>query len=222
MAQSATRSQDEVRRIAEPVAGDHGLYLEEVRVTRAGNRSVVRITLDLPEDRVGSLDSDTLGEASRAISAALDEHDVIAGAYVLEISTPGVSRPLTTARHFRRARTRLVTLTLTGGETASGRLTDVTGADDAVVLVLDGEREIPLGSVARGAVEVELKRADDEAGEVDDAAEDDAGEAADKDQLSAEPAAGDADDAAVRESAAADDTVTSPSREGAAGRTEEG
>ncbi|GAA1872583.1 ribosome maturation factor RimP [Myceligenerans crystallogenes] len=221
MAQPANRSQDDVTRIAEPVAGDHGLYLEEVRVTRAGNRSVVRITLDLPEDRVGSLDSDTLGEASRAISAALDDADAVAGAYTLEISTPGVSRPLTTARHFRRARTRLVTLALADGGTASGRLTDVrgtgaTGDDDAVVLVLDDAREIPLGSVARGSVEVELKRADDAAFDDDDAA--DAAE-----EPVAGRRAGDADRAGVRESSGADDdSVTRLPREGAAGRDEEG
>jgi ribosome maturation factor RimP len=121
MAQPASRQEDDVRRIVGPVVDDADLYLEEVRVTRAGSRSVVRITLDLPETRIGSLDSDTLGEVSREVSAALDDGDVVAGAYTLEISTPGTSRALTTARHFRRARTRLVVLTLAigiGGTTA--------------------------------------------------------------------------------------------------------
>ena len=94
-------------------------------VTRAGNTSVVRITVDLPDDALGSLDSDRLGDVSRAMSAALDADDVVAGAYTLEISTPGTSRPLTELRHFKRARTRLVTLKMMDGGRVEGRLTDV-------------------------------------------------------------------------------------------------
>lgn len=207
MAQPASRQEDEVRRIVGPVVDDAGLYLEEARVTRAGSRSVVRITLDLPETKIGSLDSDTLGEVSRAVSAALDDGDAVSGAYVLEVSTPGTSRPLTTARHFRRARTRLVTLTpADGGAELSGRLTDVTGDGEETVLVLDETRHVALSGVRRGKIEVELSRPDEGA----------LGEEADG-------PAEDADPAAVRESAGADDdSVTRPSRDGAAGRNEEG
>jgi ribosome maturation factor RimP len=109
---------DTVRVVVAPPVEAAGLYLEHVAVSRAGNRSVVRLTVDLPEDAVGSLDSDALGEVSRAVSGALDERDVVPGAYVLEVSTPGTSRPLTELRHFRRARTRLVTLSLHDGSAA--------------------------------------------------------------------------------------------------------
>jgi ribosome maturation factor RimP len=149
-----------------------GLHLEGVTVTRAGGRSVVRITLDLPEDQVGSLDSDTLGDASRAISAALDADDVVPGAYTLEISTPGTSRPLTEPRHFKRARTRLVTLLLTDGGTAHGRLVDVVTSGDGAALVLDDGTRVALADVRQGKVEVELTRLED----ADEAAGDDAGE----------------------------------------------
>ncbi|MBE1874503.1 ribosome maturation factor RimP [Myceligenerans pegani] len=228
MAQPASRQEDDVRRIVGPVVDDADLYLEEVRVTRAGNRSVVRITLDLPETRIGSLDSDTLGEVSRALSAALDDGDVVAGAYTLEISTPGTSRPLTTARHFRRARTRLVTLTPAGGgEVVSGRLTDVTGDGDGTVLVLDGARRIALSDVRRGKVEVELSRPDDAgsgAAGPDAGPDEGPGERGRGDEgTSAGPAAEDADAATVSESAGADDdAVTREPRRGAAGHNEEG
>ncbi|RPF22120.1 ribosome maturation factor RimP [Myceligenerans xiligouense] len=159
MAHPASRQEEDVRRIVGPVVDAADLYLEDVRVTRAGSSSVVRITLDLPETRVGSLDSDTLGEVSRGLSAALDAGDVVPGAYTLEISTPGTSRALTTARHFRRARTRLVTLTpADGGDAVTGRLTDVTGDGDDTVLVLDDSRRIALSDVRKGKVEVELQR----------------------------------------------------------------
>lgn len=172
-----TQQADAVREVVGPVVEAAGLHLEEVTVTQAGGKSVVRITVDLPEDAVGSLDSDALGEVARAISAALDEDDVVAGAYTLETSTPGTSRPLTELRHFKRARTRLVTLKMMDGSRAEGRLTDVLSDGDGDALVLDGDRRIPVGDVRRGKVEVELKRLDDaqdaEAGELGESADED-------------------------------------------------
>lgn len=156
-----TQQVEAVREVVGPVVEAAGLYLEEVSASRAGSKSVVRITIDLPDDAVGSLDSDSLGEVSRAVSAALDTDDVVSGAYTLEISTPGTSRPLTELRHFKRARSRLVTLKLTDGSRVEGRLTDVVADTDGDVLVLDDDRRIPVGDVVRGKVEVELKRLDD-------------------------------------------------------------
>ena len=172
---------DAVRRVVAPAVDAEGLWLEDVTTTRAGSRSVVRVTVDLPEDRVGSLGSDALGDVSRAISAALDADDVVPGVYVLEVSTPGTSRPLTELRHFRRARTRLVTLTLTDGGEATGRLEDVVDDGGEPVLVLDHGTRIPVAAVRRGRVEVELKRLEeaelgDDLGDDDDADDaDDAG-----------------------------------------------
>ncbi len=123
----------------------------------------MRVTVDLPEDARGSLDSDTLGDVSRAISAALDADDVVPGAYTLEISTPGTSRPLTELRHFRRARGRLVVLRLRAGGTTSGRLVEVeagAGDDDATLVLEDGTR-LPVADVRQGKIEVELKRLDE-------------------------------------------------------------
>ncbi|MEU4387406.1 ribosome maturation factor RimP [Promicromonospora sp. NPDC023805] len=175
-----TQQADAVREVVGPVVETAGLYLEEVTVTRAGSASVVRITIDLPDDALGSLDSDRLGDASRAMSAALDEDDVVAGAYTLEISTPGTSRPLTELRHYKRARTRLVTLKMMDGERVEGRLTDVLDDGDGDVLVLDGESRIPLGDVRRGKVEVELKKLDAQDAEVSELGES-AGEDTDDD-----------------------------------------
>lgn len=162
-----------VRRGIEPVVHDAGLFLEDVTVSRAGARSVVRVVLDLPEDAEGSLDLDTVAEVSRPISAALDEVDVLPDAYTLEVSTPGTDRALTEPRHFRRARGRLVRLVLADGGTVEGRLRDV---DDALHLEVAGargrteERSVPLEQVVRGHVQVELKRAlDADLPELDDA-----------------------------------------------------
>jgi ribosome maturation factor RimP len=175
-----TQQADAVREVVGPVVEAAGLYLEEVTVTRAGSTSVVRITVDLPDDALGSLDSDRLGDASRAMSAALDEDDVVSGAYTLEISTPGTSRPLTELRHYKRARTRLVTLKMMDGSRVEGRLTDVLDDGDGDVLVLDGDSRIPLGDVRRGKVEVELKKLDAQDAEVSELGES-AGEDTDDD-----------------------------------------
>jgi ribosome maturation factor RimP len=179
-AQHGRTTAETVRAVVAPVVDGAGLFLEDVAVTRAGSRSVVRVVVDLPEDAVGSLDSDTLGDASRALSAALDEQDVVNGAYTLEVSTPGTSRPLTEVRHFKRARTRLVTLRLHDGATVSGRLVDVAdgaadGGSDAAsgaLLVLDDGSRVRLADVRKGKVEVELKRPDLDEGDAPAGADD--------------------------------------------------
>ena len=151
-----------LRDVLDPVVADAGLFLEEVGVSAAGRRSVVRVVVDLP-DGPGGVGSDALAEVSRKISAALDESDPVRGAYTLEVSTPGVSRPLTTARHFRRATGRLVRLETTGGR-VRGRVAEVTG--EGVVLEVDGaRREVPLTDITSGTVEPELSRQGDDAGQ---------------------------------------------------------
>ncbi len=150
-----------VRAAVGPAVESSGLLLEDVVVTRAGKRSVVRVTVDLT-DGPGGVGSDQLGEVSRAVSAAMDAADPVAGTYLLEVSTPGTDRPLTEPRHFRRAQGRLVRLVLTDGSTRAGRLVEA-GAD--LVLESDGARTaVPAADVVRGSVEVELTR--DEEGEV--------------------------------------------------------
>lgn len=170
---------ESVRAAIEPAVRDAGLFLEDVTVSRAGARSVVRVVLDLPDDVEGNLDLDTVAEATRPISTALDAVDPLRGAYTLEVSTPGTDRPLTEPRHFRRARGRLVRLVLADGGTVEGRLR--AGSEVGPDLLLDvprargvvTERVVPLADVVRGQVQVELRRAlEADLPELDDAADD--------------------------------------------------
>ena len=155
-----------VREAAEAVVRAAGLVLEDVVVVRAGRRSVVRLVVDLDDDAVGSLDLDTLADVSRDVGTRLDEVDAVDGEYTLEVSTPGTARPLTELRHFKRARTRLVRLTMKDGTTTFGRLRAVEGetlelgaVDPATGRDTAGEPvHVALADVARGAVEVELSR----------------------------------------------------------------
>jgi len=98
--------------------GELGLIIEDVAVTPAGKRRLVRIWLDRDlagldvDDQtsvVEPLSLDEVADATRAISVALDESDAAGEMpYVLEVGSAGVDRPLTTPRHFRRNVTRLV------------------------------------------------------------------------------------------------------------------
>jgi ribosome maturation factor RimP len=106
-----------------------------------------------------ALDLDTVAELSRSASTLLDAERGIGGAYVLEVSSPGVDRPLTSEKHFRRARGRKVELALTDGSQITGRVGEIR--DGAVnVVVRNGRdwtlRPIAFDEVAKAVVQVEF------------------------------------------------------------------
>lgn len=144
---SAAVSRDRVRDVLSPVVEAAGFDLEDVAVTAAGRRHVVRIVVD----RDGGLDLDAVAEVARVVSAALDESDATGETpYTLEVTSPGVDRPLTQPRHWRRATGRLVKAAgVTGRVVAAG--------DDHVTLDVDGEtREILYAELGAGKVQVEF------------------------------------------------------------------
>ncbi len=147
----------QIAELAGPAVQSAGMIVDGVDVIKAGSRTRVLVTVDLPDDAIGAAELDTVAEASRAIGAALDEAGVPPGAYVLEVSTPGTDRILTERRHFLRARTRMVELDLTDGTQTTGRLSDLI--DDTLVLDNDGVvARIALTDVTRGRVQVEFKK----------------------------------------------------------------
>ena len=154
-------SSDRVRALLEPVVGGAGLVLEGVSVTPAGKRRVLRVVVDLPEDAEGSVDLDAVADVSRAVSTALDDSDVLGGApYVLEVSSPGVDRPLAERRHWSRARGRLVSAELRQGAGAvTGRVTTVGDGGVTFEGADGGTTTVPWGDLGRGRVQVEFNRA---------------------------------------------------------------
>ncbi len=147
-----------IERLRETVAAaveSVGLLLEDVTTTQAGRRSVVRVVVDLP-DGPGGVTSDQLGDATRAVSDALDSDDPIPGTYTLEVTTPGIDRPLTEPRHFRRATGRLVRIETADGA-REGRVTEAT--QDAVVL---GEETVAYRDITRANMIVDFGRAEKE------------------------------------------------------------
>jgi len=138
-----------------PVLADTGLDLEDVQVTPAGRRRLLRVVVD----REGGVPLDEVAAVSGVVSAALDRSDALGGQpYTLEVSSPGVDRPLTQPRHWRRANGRLVRASLADGSEVTGR---VAAADDAGVLlgVDSGERRLDYADVAAARVQVEFSRA---------------------------------------------------------------
>ena len=167
-----------ISRVAEPVVHALGMDLEAVKVTTAGRRRLLRVVVD--SDRGVSLDDATL--ASRELSAKLDASDVMGDMpYTLEVSSPGVDRPLTQPRHWQRAVGRLVRVPLTPagaghartpggqGKSAPGKAGAVQGrvvaADAAeVTLDIDGQhRRFGYAALGAGAVQIEFGRPDEPA-----------------------------------------------------------
>jgi ribosome maturation factor RimP len=106
-----------------------------------------------------ALDLDTIAALSRSASALLDGLQGIQERYVLEVSSPGVERPLTTEKHFRRARGRKVELSLSDGSQLTGRVGETRGNTMALV-VREGRdwtvREVALDEIAKAVVQVEF------------------------------------------------------------------
>ncbi|HWE88953.1 MAG TPA: ribosome maturation factor RimP [Pseudonocardiaceae bacterium] len=138
--------------VAESV-GALGLDLDCLDVSSAGRRRQVKVVVDA-EDGV---DLDLLAQASRTVSATLDQHDeLLAGPYTLEVTSPGIDRPLTQPRHWRRARLRLVRFHRHDGGQFTGR---VGAADEHGVRVLvDGAlRRVQYRDIAKAVVEIEFR-----------------------------------------------------------------
>lgn len=116
-AMSTSEEHTALRQAATEVLERFDLVLEDLVVRPRSGTTQVRLVVDLPEDRTGSADLDTVAEASTALSELIDADDSLIGSgpSVLEVTTPGVDRALTTARHFRRARGRLVLLRTADG-----------------------------------------------------------------------------------------------------------
>jgi ribosome maturation factor RimP len=167
-----------VRALAEPLVAELDCDLEDVVIRQAGRRRLVRVVVD----HDGGLSLDLVAELSRAISRALDEDDPFGQApYVLEVSSPGVDRPLGLPRHWRRAIGRLVEVRRADGSVVVGRL---SAADEraATLETDDGPLQVALNEVARATVQVEFTRVEDV--ELDEAPEGDvdADEPGDPDQ----------------------------------------
>jgi ribosome maturation factor RimP len=159
-------------KLIEPVLQAMDIDLESVKVASAGRRRVLRVIVDAD----GGVSLDDIAEVSREVSARLDARDVMGDMpYTLEVSSPGVDRPLTQPRHWRRAVGRLVVVPLRTDEADSATTAELAGrvvdaGNDAVILEVDGARRtVSYGDLGAGRVQVEFGRLPD-FDDLDDAA----------------------------------------------------
>ncbi|MFI8385560.1 ribosome maturation factor RimP [Streptomyces sp. NPDC085540] len=163
----STTQSDRLRELLEPLVAAKGLDLEEIEMSRAGKRRMLRIIVDSDE----GVELDACAELSREVSDKLDETDVMGeDEYVLEVSSPGADRPLTEHRHYARAIGRLVKFQLSAeGEKGAGelvaRILDVD--DEGLDLEVPGvkgrkatARRIAFTDIAKARVEIEFNRKD--------------------------------------------------------------
>ncbi|MFD8211369.1 ribosome maturation factor RimP [Streptomyces sp. NPDC059695] len=158
----STTQSDRLRGIVEPLVAAKDLDLEEIEMSRAGRRGLLRIVVDSDE----GVELDVCAELSRAISEKLDETDVMGeGEYVLEVSSPGADRPLSEHRHYVRATGRLVKLQLAEGGDLVTRIlaVDEDGLDTEVPGVKGRKptaRRVAFADITKARVEIEFNRKD--------------------------------------------------------------
>jgi ribosome maturation factor RimP len=133
---------ERVRGLIEPLLGEQGL--EVVDVEHSG--ATIRITVDRADG--GGIDLETVAGASEVVSAVLDRADPIPGRYTLEVSSPGVERPLRTAVHFRRHIGTTVAIKTRAGTEGDRRVEGTLEAADDVGVTVAG-RTLPYADIER-------------------------------------------------------------------------
>ena len=137
--------------LLDPVIKGAGFVLEEVKVTPAGKRRIVAVIID-GEERNPSLDEVTV--VSRKVSDILDTYSQLGDLpFTLEVTTPGVDRPLTMPRHWAKNVGRLVKITQLDGDSFISRIASVNA--DSVTLE---SREIAFTDIKRAQIEIEFNR----------------------------------------------------------------
>ena len=159
----ASADAERISELLEPAVTAMGMDLEDVRITSAGRRRLLRVVVDSD----GGVSLDDIALVSRELSVTLDRAAAMGEApYTLEVSSPGVDRPLTEPKHWRRAVGRLVTVPLTsplrsatdgpaGSLAVTGR---VTGTDSrGIRLDVDGQsREFDYSELGPGRIQIEF------------------------------------------------------------------
>jgi ribosome maturation factor RimP len=145
-----------LQELLQPVVEGLGFECVGVEYQAAGGRNTLCVYIDSEE----GITVDDCETVSRQVGAVLDVEDVIRGHYTLEVSSPGLDRPLFTPEHYRRFIGSLATVRLQapleGRKKFDGRIVDVA-SDDTVTMQCDGEEfRLPFASIARGRLKPEF------------------------------------------------------------------
>ena len=152
---------DQISELVTPAVSDLGFYLEDVHVATPGNHRIVTCIVDGDV----SLNLDQVTSVSRVVSELLDEAAFMGETpFTLEVTSPGVDRPLTQPRHFKKNADRLLKIIKLDGSEVTGRI--LSNSDHDVTLAVSVKKEtaeqtIALVDIKRAVVEIEFNRKDD-------------------------------------------------------------
>jgi ribosome maturation factor RimP len=143
-----------------PAVTEAGFFLEEVLIASPGSHRIVTCVVDGPTP----LNLDQVTVASRAISELLDTAEFMGDTpFTLEVTSPGVDRPLTQPRHWTKNLTRLIKVTLNDGSVVTGRLTEFDEINVKLVENIKGrikDHLLAFADIKRAVVEIEFNRKD--------------------------------------------------------------
>jgi ribosome maturation factor RimP len=148
---------DRLIRLLEPVVHAMDMDLESIKVTAAGRRRILRVIVDAD----GGVSLDDIALASRELSLRLDNGTEMGELpYTLEVSSPGVDRPLTQPRHWRRATGRLVEVPVAAGDSDKPAMTQgriVATSESGITLEQDGvSRDYAYTDLGPGKIQIEF------------------------------------------------------------------
>ena len=152
---------DQISELVTPAVSDQGFYLEDVHVATPGNHRIVTCIVDGDV----SLNLDQVTSVSRVISELLDEAAFMGETpFTLEVTSPGVDRPLTQPRHFAKNVDRLLKIIKLDGSEVTGRILSNTDHDVTLTVLTkkeSTEQTVLLSDIKRAVVEIEFNRKDD-------------------------------------------------------------
>ena len=152
---------DQISELVTPAVSDQGFYLEDVHVATPGNHRIVTCIVDGDV----SLNLDQVTSVSRVISELLDEAAFMGETpFTLEVTSPGVDRPLTQPRHFTKNVDRLLKIIKLDGSEVTGRILSNTDHDVTLTVLTkkeSTEQTVLLSDIKRAVVEIEFNRKDD-------------------------------------------------------------
>jgi ribosome maturation factor RimP len=152
---------DQISELVTPALSQAGYFLEDINIVTPGQHRIVTVIVD----GESALNLDQVTVASKLVSELLDEATFMGETpFTLEVTSPGIDRPLTLPRHFAKNATRLLKVVKTDGEVVAGRIASNT--DDDVTLTVTEKKAtkdvvVALADIKRATVEIEFNRKDE-------------------------------------------------------------
>ena len=143
---------DEIAAAITPTIESTGAYLEEVQFVRAGKKSLLTVIVDSES----GLNLDQVTEVSRSISEIVESLPAMGSTpFTLEVTSPGIDRPLTLPRHWRKNQNRLVRVVKNDGTVVEGRI-----ANSSETSAIIGESEVNFADIKKALIQIEFKAAE--------------------------------------------------------------